>query len=991
MHKRLLPAWSRTRRAACLPGVTVEAASPALIEKVRSVVSDATGQYRIVDLRPGTYSVTFTLPGFSTVKREGIELSGAFVATVNGDLKVGALEETITVTGETPIVDVQSARVQTTVSKEILAAIPTSRNAGAVTSLIPGMSSNGDNGNSGGSIGGGVGSIHGGRGNDSRTYSDGINTGWAGGSAGGGNMAGNTVSAQEVVVTTSGGLGEAETAGVVLNVIPRDGSNTYSGSFIFSGANGAMQGSNYTQKLKDAGLKTPAELLRVYDYSPMGGGRIIRDKLWFYLTYRQTSGESTIPGMWFNKNAGNPNAWTVDFDKTRPAYSDGVDRNGIGRITWQVTPRNKINLNWSEQYNASSNVGGGSSTTTPEASGRSLFQPSHMQQATWSSPVTSRILLEAGWGTYQARYRNPMPRLDGSHNDRMIRTTEQSGEIPNLISRMPGGVGQGFNHHLIGTIGNTRASIAYVTGAHNMKFGYQGGFSNPSQTYTYFNEIIGVRLNNGVPNRLTQVITAAPYANPKFVRNLLPTSFYGQDQWTANRLTLQGGLRYDYLLTTYPESRIGGPGYTAAAQPEIVYPSRSTQGIHWHDMSARWGVAYDVFGNGKTAVKFNMGKYMEAFVASNSDFDLNPLIRSTISTTRVWTDSNKDYIANCNLSNAAKNGECGAMNDASLGKEKFTRTYDPGLTTGYGNRPYNWGLGISVQQEVLPRVSVDVGYFRNWWHNWYAVDNRATTLADYTPFSIRAPVDPRLPGGGGQVISGLYDVVPGKVGLLDELAQHSDNFGKQIENWQGVDVNVSARLRNGITVRGGTSTGRKLEDACALKAALPEQGANANGSNTGIAGDSLVNPYCRVVQPYLTRVSGLVSYTIPRADVQVSGTWRNNPGASLAANYITSNAVIAAGPQPLGRNLSESTTVTVNLIAPQTFFSPRRNSIDMRVAKILRFGRTRTQVGFDIFNLTNNDEITSYSQTFSPTTTTWLTPTGIVPARYVRFNAQFDF
>ena len=574
-----------------LPGVTVEAASPALIEKVRAVVSDDTGQYRIVDLRPGTYSVTFTLPGFSTVRREGIELSGAFVATVNGDLKVGALEETITVTGETPIVDVQSARVQTTVSKDILAAIPTSRNAGAVTSLIPGMSGNGDNGNSGGSIGGGVGTIHGGRGNDSRTYSDGINTGWAGGSAGGGNMAGNTVSAQEVVVTTSGGLGEAETAGVVLNVIPRDGSNNFTGSFIFSGANGAMQGNNYTQELKDQGLRSPAELIRVYDYSPMGGGRIIRDKLWFYATYRQTSGESTIPGMWFNKNAGNPNAWTVDFDRDRPAYSDGVDRNGIARITWQVTPRNKINLNWSEQYNASSNVGGGSATTTPEASGRSLFQPSHMQQATWSSPVTSRILLEAGWGTYQARYRNPEPRKDGSHNDRMIRLQEQGGEIPNLISRMPAGVGGGFNHHLIGTLGNTRASISYVTGAHNMKFGYQGGFSNPSQTYTYFNEVIQIRTNGGIPNRLTQTIVASTSANPKYVRNLLPTSFFAQDQWTANRLTLQGGLRYDYLLTSYPESKIGGPGYTAAAQPEIVYPSRSTQGIHWHDVTARWGVA----------------------------------------------------------------------------------------------------------------------------------------------------------------------------------------------------------------------------------------------------------------------------------------------------------------------------------------------------------------------------------------------------------------
>ena len=163
---------------------------------------------------------------------------------------------------------------------------------------------------------------------------------------------------------------------------------------------------------------------------PMGGGRIVEDKLWFYLTYRQTGGQRTVPGMWFNKNAGNPNAWVVDFDKSRPAFSDGADKNGIGRITWQVTPRNKINLNWSEQYNASSSKGGGSATVTPEASGRSLFQPSHMQQATWSSPVTSRILLEAGWGTYQARYRNPEPRIDGSHNDRMIRLTEQGGDIP---------------------------------------------------------------------------------------------------------------------------------------------------------------------------------------------------------------------------------------------------------------------------------------------------------------------------------------------------------------------------------------------------------------------------------------------------------------------------------------------------------------------------------------------------------------------------------
>src|ERR1041384_7065500 len=263
-----------------LPGVMVEAASPALIERVRAVVTDETGQYRIVDLRPGTYIVTFALPGFNTVRREGIELNGDFVATINADLRVGGLEETVTVTGASPIVDVQSARVQTVVDKEVLAAIPSSRGATGIQSLIPGMSSNGDAGGINGGSGGMAGFIHGARASDSRTLHDGVNTGWAGANS---NAAvSNVAGASEVVVTTSGGLGEAETAGAVLNIIPRDGGNTFSGTFFLSGANGAMQGSNYSQALKDQGLRSPAELKKVYDLNPMGGGRIIRDKLWFY-------------------------------------------------------------------------------------------------------------------------------------------------------------------------------------------------------------------------------------------------------------------------------------------------------------------------------------------------------------------------------------------------------------------------------------------------------------------------------------------------------------------------------------------------------------------------------------------------------------------------------------------------------------------------------------------------------------------------------------
>ena len=187
---------------------------------------------------------------------------------------------------------------------------------------------------------------------------------------------------------------------------------------------------------------------------------------------------------------------------------------------------------------------------------------------------------------------------------------------------------------------------------------------------------------------------------------------------------------------------------------------------------------------------------------------------------------------------------------------------------------------------MAPRVSVNVGYFRNWWGNWYTVDNRAVSAADYTQFSINAPVDSRLPNGGGYTVNGLYNLVPNKVGAVDELATNSNNFAKQIENWQGVDVGVSARLRSGLTMQGGTSTGRRLTDACELKAMIPEQGQGTRGATTSIAGGSPTNPYCRVSEPYLTSIRGLATYTIPKIDLQVSGTWAQQSRATRSRRTI---------------------------------------------------------------------------------------------------------
>jgi len=345
------------------------------------------------------------------------------------------------------------------------------------------------------------------------------------------------------------------------------------------------------------------------------------------------------------------------------------------------------------------------------------------------------------------------------------------------------------------------------------------------------------------------------------------------------------------------------------------------------------------------------------------------------------------------------------MDNQNFGKEIFTKSFDPDLIHGWGKRTHNWEMGVSVQQQLLPRVGVTVGYFRRWFGNFYTANNRNTTTADYTPFSIPIPVDPRLPGGGGGTVTGLSNVVFERATQEDLYSQLASTFGEMKENWHGIDVSANARLRNGLTVQGGTSTGRRLMDNCAVRAALPETYSWASTqavqvTRVSTSTGALTNPYCRVVEPFLTSFRGLGTYIVPKVDVSLSLTWRSDPGADLAANYVVSNAIAS---QSLGRNLSACAAptgpcvanVTVNLIPPATVYGARQNNLDMRVAKILRFGQTRAQLGVDVYNLTNTDVVTAYNQGYTAPTATqgsiWLTPTAILPARYVRLNMQIDF
>jgi len=689
-----------------------------------------------------------------------------------------------------------------------------------------------------------------------------------------------------------------------------------------------------------------------------------------------------------------------------------VTRNAIARLTWQISPRNKLSLSHSEQYDRQNKTGGGTATRTPEAQGLRLYTPGHIQQASWSSPFTSRLLFEAGWGNYLSRYANLAPRVDGSHNDQMISVVEQCAPscpnnngypgnpsipgIAGLIYRFNQPLQQGFERHQIGTLAQMRAAASYIPGSHSVKVGYQGNISHPSQEYFNVTPFVQYRFNNGVPNQLNQ--TAVYPGEVKYQRNILMTSFFAQDTYTRARLTLQGGIRYDGIGTGYPDTAAGGPDYQLMPT-RVFYAAGTTDEIHWKDVTPRMGAVYDLFGNGKTAVKLNIGKYLTALTASNSDLDLNPLIRTALQTTRTWDDSfypvgdprRGNYVPDCDLLNTGQNAECGRMDNQNFGKETFTKSFDPDLIHGWGKRTYNWEMGVSVQQELLPRVGVTVGYFRRWFGNFYTANNQLTATSDYTPFSIPVPVDARLPDGGGGTVTGLYNLVPDKVGAEDLYSQLSSNFGEMKENWHGVDVNVNARMRSGLTVQGGVSSGRRLQDNCDVRQALPETYSWASTTavqttRVNTSTGALANPYCRVVEPFLTSARGLATYIVPKIDLQVSGTWRSDPGPELRADYVVTNAIALPS---LGRNLS-SGNVTVNLVEPGTLYGARQNNIDLRIAKILRFGRTRAQFGVDVYNLLNTDVVTGYNNGYSPTGA-WLTPTTIQPARYARLNLELNF
>jgi Carboxypeptidase regulatory-like domain len=984
---------------AVLPGASVEAASPELIEKARHAQTDSSGQYRIVDLRPGVYTVTFVLAGFNSVRHEGVELTGSLMATVNANLRAGSTQESVTVVGGNPLVDVHNVSRQVTVSNDELNAIPITKSYGGLMVLIPAIvAASADSQVTPRMLGFGA---SGGRGGEGRLAVDGLDTGFVGGSGVSPYVA-DLQNSVEVSFTTSGGLGEAEVSGPALNVVPRTGGNMLKGSFYATSVSGAMVGSNYSETLKDAGLRTPDSLLKLWDFNAGVGGPFRKDRLWFFASARHQGSYRSVPGMYANLNAGDPTKWTYAPDVTRPAQTAGSWRIANARLTAQVTPRDRINLFWDEQLacagapwavgvdgcrkqaaegriiaGGSQSNGIGPTTTATSAPETASYTgggtPQRVQQVTWQSPRTDRLLLEAGFGTYLTRLGGQ--EIPGNPTRDLIRVTEQcsagcfnNGDIAGLVYRSNNWASNWTGRH------NWRASASYVTGAQNLKVGYQGGFFvNDVKNFTN-NQNLAYRFDNGLPSQLTELLL--PFQIATRARY---DAVYAQDQWTYRRLTLQGALRFDRAWSWFPAAQIGPTRFLPAP---LVFPE--ARGVDsYKDISPRIGVAYDVFGNAKTSIKVNLGRYLEVASTGSNYGGPRPTGRVATSVNRAWTDGNKNFIPDCDLLNPlrqdfrASGGDlCAQISDLSFGKPVFRDTYDPTLLTGWGVRPSDWSFGASVQHEVFPRLSVEAGYVRRWLNGFTVTDNRAQSSDDFGTFSITAPIDPRLPGGGGYTISGLYSANQNVSSTLDNYITSSSGYGKRYQHYNGLLINASMRPRNGFTFQGGVNTGKTVADSCAIRTQLPETAPT--------------NPYCHVDSGFVTRLTGLGAYTIPKVDVQIAGTVRSDPGVALVANYVVDTAVVA---QSLGRPLSNNApNVTVNLIAPGSVYGDRVNEISVRFAKILKFGRTRTNVGLDVNNIFNSAAVLNYNESFVPGGVgSRFTPTAVLQPRYLKISAQVDF
>lgn len=1098
---------------AVMPGVLVEVKSPALIEKVRSATTDGSGQYRITNLPVGTYTVTFTLEGFSRQQRDNVELTTGFTAPVNATMAVGQRSETVTVVGESPVVDVQNARQIATFGGEQIRDLPTSRNLRSILTLTPGLTATG----LGADCVGGVGvwcnnniynlSAHTAA-NDTdgglqgRVMVDGtiINTGGGAGIMGmtGGYVA-DIANAQEVNVQISGALGESETGGAAINIIPRTGGNRFAGNYSTAYTRRAWFSTNNSAYPT---ILSNYPLFEDHDVSAAFGGPIKRDHLWFFSVGRIWGKEafnSQNENIWDNKNAG---IWGMNYQPDRsqePLHLFNMTRNANARITFQASAKNKFNIFWDEGLTCQDPCDGAVASWAPrDGNWSGQVHPARLRQVGWTNPLSSKILLEAGLAANTQLYDFSYMRYLPGHQDipRVVEFGQTVGmdNVSPLVNsnsaifgvqsgNLNNGPGGAAEYRNLDDY-RPRASVSYVTGSHHAKLGYDGGYFSQLRHNTAGDTRLTYRYDTPASTCLATTPISCGNTSlyfPSDPTNLalrpVPTrvtintgiadiaskvkysALYLQDQWTLKRFTVSGAIRYDHATSNYLQTCIGPDLYvpvqnggTSAGSTRYCTPP--SDGVSYNDITPRWAVAWDVFGTGKTSVKWNMGKYLAGAGISGIYADANPALRAVNDLTRAWDDTNGNRRVDCDLLNFSINGECGAplagQDSVRYGRDPLSldaagipiglattqcgRTeqgipaavqaycaqYGDNLLNGWGKRRAEWQFGLGIQHEILPRLSAEVTFNRRKYLNLTVTDqlgvgcdryNGSVTLQtcldaemnyksdQYDFFSVAVPANPGLPGGGGYTVRGIANPkatfpvgLPSAVTVMQELEYA----------WNGVDTNFTWRGPHGLRLNGGTSTGRAVRNQCGTELNAPNVQARDGNS-----------PACNPYQRFDTNVRGTASYTIPRADVLVSTVFQWRPGLLRTALWNVPKELVTWEPgsayratlpctgaqagqvgcfTPQGTTIT-ATTYQVNLIDPGDLYSPGYWIADLKLGKNIRFAGKRLNVGVDVYNLFNSDTVRDYQNTFpaSGAGVAWGTPTTLLSPRFARLQVQLDF
>ena len=922
---------------AVMPGVLVEASSPALSEKTRSVVPDRAGQYKIIDLGPGIYEVSFTLTGFKTVRRGNVILEGTATPTVNAELQVGSLTEVLTVTAETPLVDVVNNQQSFVASREVLDAIPTTRrDTTARALLIPGTTVTPF------VLGQYNLTSHGSATSDFTMAIDGLRVNNLCGSGQYSGFYMNDAAVQELTYSTGSESAEIQSSGIRVNSVPKDGGNKFSGSFFLYGQGGALQSDNRTDSMKAIqanGLPLISIAGTAYDWqiNPSFGGPIVKDTLWFYATYKYQKDKHYVP--------------SAHFADGSPAFREGMGSySGIGRITWAASSKDKIRVYVERQFTGEFYNGFVTlPTSTPEATSDAQGI-GWVPQARWTRAQSNKLLFEAGISEYNQTYSQDcrsevparaLPSLNGSTG---LLTGKCGYTIPPY-----GSTTKDFN---------VMASASYVTGSHAMKFGITDLWGENSRTFAPAADIdtlikINVAgLGNEIPFQV--VVYNSPATSIQNVNSDFGS--YAQDTWTMKRLTLNYGARFEHFNASVPAESSPASTWIGARNFAEV-PNVP----NWNDWAVRFAAAYDLFGNGKTALKGNAGKYVAAQAAGLAQ-TFNSM--SGVTQTVTWTDIDR----NGTIYDAAGNITTNEVGPRTANYGQVTTRPDSALARGY-----NWEYSAVLQHELMPRLSVTAGYYRRNFYNIQIYDNQAVGLGDWSaPFSIATPTDTRLPLSGQPIP--LYSMNANKVGVAtDTLVTYST---ANSTTYDGVEFTANLR-RNKFIVFGGVTTDRRINNSC-------------DGDSSATTARDTPNSlrFCDGYQPFRTTVKASAAYSFPY-DINFSGSFSSIPGPSVSANYTVTSAI--AG-RPIIGGTSGAASVVVNLIQPGTVFLETQNRLDLRLGKTFRFGQTKIQGFADMFNVFNAGTVLTVNQTYAAAgTNAWMTPNTITDGRYVRFGMQLNF